>query len=519
MIPVPQGEARGEAFFRALVESTSDVIATLDAAGRVGYVTPSAERVLGYAPDALRGLHARRLLHPAEARATLRALREALRWRGGTEGVEVRTRHADGSWRVLEVAARHLPGSPVRGTVVTCRDVTERRVAEEALGRSESMLLHTQKVGEVGRLAGGVAHDFNNVLTAVKGITQLLLLEVPKDTRMRRDLQEIDRAADRAAALTRQLLALSRPEARRPRELDLNALVSGMEGMLRRLVPEDVELVTLPAPLPCPALADPGEVEQVLLNLVVNARDAMPGGGRLTVETALDDALPGGAVSLRVSDTGTGMDRATVERIWEPFFTTKDAGRGTGLGLATVRGIVERSGGAVRVESEPGRGTVFHVALPRAVPEAAAPEEPAPAEARPAGGSETVLLVEDDEAVRTLVQLILERQGYTVLPAADGSQALRAVLRSGGPVHLLVTDVVMPGMNGRELAEQLAAHVPGVRVVYMSGYSEREMERYGIRGPDAVRVRKPFSPAQLARAVRDALDREVPSPDPEPTHP
>ncbi|HEX7240583.1 MAG TPA: ATP-binding protein, partial [Longimicrobiaceae bacterium] len=245
----------------------------------------------------------------------------------------------------------------------------------------------------------------------------------------------------------------------------------------------------------------------------------MPGGGRLTVETALDDALPGGAVSLRVSDTGTGMDRATVERIWEPFFTTKDAGRGTGLGLATVRGIVERSGGAVRVESEPGRGTVFHVTLPRAVPEAAAPEEPAPAEARPAGGSETVLLVEDDEAVRTLVQLILERQGYTVLPAADGSQALRAVLRSGGPVHLLVTDVVMPGMNGRELAEQLAAHAPGVRVVYMSGYSEREMERYGIRGPNAVRVRKPFSPAQLARAVRDALDREVPSPEPEPTHP
>ncbi|MET0400123.1 MAG: ATP-binding protein [Longimicrobiaceae bacterium] len=493
-------------YFRALVESTTDVLLVVDGGGTVSYVTPSVIATLGYPPERLLGSRVHALLHPDERRRAARGFRDALRWRGGAERVELRARHADGSWRVLEVTGRNLLGSPVGGVVLTCRDVTERRVAEEALWQSETMLFHSQKLGEVGRLTGGVAHDFNNVLTAIKGLAQLAMMDVPAGEPLRDELREIDRAADRAAGLTRQLLAFSRREARQPREVDLHALVAGMAAMLRRLIPEDVELALAPDAAPALAWADPGEVEQVLLNLAVNARDAMPHGGRLVVATARGED---GRVALRVRDAGAGIPPELRARIFEPFFTTKDAGHGTGLGLATVAAIARRSGGSVEVESEPGRGTVFSVLLPGV--DAPAPAPAGGGEEAPPRGSETVLVVEDDEAVRSLSRLVLERCGYTVLAAANGGQAIRAAAQHPGPLHLVLTDVVMPGMGGGELAAELARRLPGLRVVYMTGYLDDELERHGIAPSPAV-VRKPFSPGRLARAVRGALDAPPSSP-------
>jgi len=496
-------------YFRALVESTTDVLLVVDGGGVVSYVTPSVVPTLGYPPERLLGSRVHALLHPEERRRAARGFRDALRWRGGAERVELRARHADGSWRVLEVTGRNLLGSPVGGVVLTCRDVTERRVAEEALWQSETMLFHSQKLGEVGRLTGGVAHDFNNVLTAIKGLAQLAMLDVPAGEPLRDELREIDRAADRAAGLTRQLLAFSRREARQPREVDLHALVAGMAAMLRRLIPEDVELALAPGSAPALAWADPGEVEQVLLNLAVNARDAMPHGGRLVVETAREEGGTGARAALRVRDTGAGIPPELRARIFEPFFTTKEAGHGTGLGLATVAAIARRSGGSVEVESEPGRGTVFSVLLPCV--DAPAPAPGGSGEEAPPRGSETVLVVEDDEAVRRLARMVLERCGYTVLAAANGGQAIRAVAQHTGPLHLVLTDVVMPGMGGGELAAELLRRLPGLCVVYMTGYLDDELERHGIApSPDV--VRKPFSPARLARAVRGALDAAPSSP-------
>ncbi len=500
---------RSARYFRALVESTSDVILVVDGRGTVSYATPSVLPTLGYPPERLVGSRVHALVHPDERRSAGRGFRDALRWRGGAERVELRARHADGSWRVLEVTGRNLLGSPVGGVVLTGRDVTERRVAEEALWHSETMLLHSQKLGEVGRLTGGVAHDFNNVLTAIKGLAQLALLDVPAGDPLRDELREIDRAADRAAGLTRQLLAFSRRETRRPREVDLDALVAGMAAMLRRLIPEDVELALAPGSAPAQAWADPGEVEQVLLNLAVNARDAMPHGGRLTVETARERGPSGPRVALRVRDTGAGIPPELRARIFEPFFTTKEAGCGTGLGLATVMGIARRSGGSVEVESEPGRGTVFSLLLPCVDAPAHAAgggdEEPPPR------GGETVLLVEDDETVRRLAQMVLERCGYSVLAAANGGQAIRAAAQRTDPIHLLLSDVVMPAMGGAELAGELARMLPGLRVVYMTGYLDEELARHGVAPSPAV-VRKPFSPGRLARAVREALDAPALSP-------
>jgi two-component system cell cycle sensor histidine kinase/response regulator CckA len=506
-----EGAGWSAAYFRALVETTSDVIAVVDGPGTLTYVTPSVRDTLGYEPEQLVGSRVHPLLHPEARRGTVRGMRDALRWRGSAERVELRARHADGSWRVLEVTGRDLTGSAVGGVVLTCRDVTERRVAEEALWESETRLLHSQKVGAVGRLAGGVAHDFNNVLTAIKGLTQLVLLDVPAGDPMADELREIDRATDRAAALTRQLLSFTRREARRPRQVDLNAVVAGMAGMLRRLIRENVELVLAPAAAPLAVWADPGELEQVLLNLVVNARDAMPAGGRLLVETAHLPGPDGGRALLRVRDSGVGIPPEVRARIWEPFFTTKEAGKGTGLGLATVAGIVRRSGGTIEVESEPGSGTSFGILLPCLEPAAAS--EPASEEAAPAAGRETVLVVDDDDGVRRLTRMVLERYGYTVIAAAGGGQALRAAARHEGPLHLLVTDVVMPGIGGPELAEELASSFPELRVLYISGYPDEDLSEQRI--PAGRMVRKPFSPQRLALAVREALDAPAAEPHPE----
>ncbi|HTU23282.1 MAG TPA: HDOD domain-containing protein [Gemmataceae bacterium] len=393
--------------------------------------------------------------------------------------------------------------------------------SEEALRRSEEQLRQAQKMEAIGQLAGGVAHDFNNLLTIISGYSDLLLngLLGPQDA-AREAVLEIRKAAERAATLTRQLLAFSRRQVLTPQVLVLNSVVQDMDKMLRRLICEDIQLTSHLADNLDPVKADPGQIEQVLLNLAVNARDAMPQGGRLTIETAnvvLDETYtrshpglrPGPFVMLAVTDTGCGMDAATQARIFEPFFTTKGPGKGTGLGLATVYGIVKQSGGSIYVYSEVGHGTSFKVYLPRTDETLAPPVRPAestPLSSR-AGGQETLLIVEDDDSVRALTRTVLRGQSYHVVEAVDADEALRWVEEHTQPIHLLVTDVVMPGMSGRALAERLTALRPELKVLYVSGYTDDAVVRHGLLEAEIAFLQKPFTPASLARKVRELLDQ------------
>ena len=505
-----------ERHFRSLIENAHDIITVLEGDGDVRFVSPSVERTLGYDRRALNGVYLFELVHPDDVPAVLEVFDRAIRGPGEPQWLEFRLRHADGSFRTLEAIGTSLLHDPaVAGIVVNSRDVTERRHAEEALRVSQQQLLQAQKMDAVGRLAGGVAHDFNNLLTAIRGNAELLLFDIPAGDPRRDDVEEIRKAADRAAALTRQLLAFSRRQVLQPRVLALNGVVQEMERMLRRLIGEDVELVTRLAPALAQVRADPGQIEQVVLNLAVNARDAMPGGGKMIVETAdveLDEELkrthpyvvPGRYVMLCVSDTGQGMDPDTRERAFEPFFTTKPAGRGTGLGLSTVYGIVKQSGGFIWIDSELGRGTRVRIYLPPVgAPAAASPA--AAASSLPARGEGTVLLAEDEVTVRRLAVRVLRRGGFTVLEAADGEEALSVARDYDGPLHVLVTDLVMPRMGGRDLAARLRAVRPEVPVVYVSGYAEEAVQRDGVLDPGARFLPKPFTAEQLLDAVHAAL--------------
>jgi PAS domain S-box-containing protein len=395
------------------------------------------------------------------------------------------------------------------GVIGVATDVTERR-------RLEDQLRQAQRMEAIGRLAGGVAHDFNNLLASVLGHGELMLSRLEPGHPMRRSAEEIQKAASRGALLTRQLLAFGRREAPALRVLDLNDVVSGMEPMLRRLIGEDVQLETVPAAPPAAVRADRGQLEQVIMNLAVNARDAMPQGGRLTVEVShvtLDEAYaqrharvqPGPHVVLSVADTGHGMDAETLAHVFEPFFTTKERGKGTGLGLATVYGIVEQCEGHIRVQSEPGAGATFHVYLPRADEGALALDPPMPAEPI-RRGTETVLLVEDEDAVRATAREALESTGYTVIEARDGVEALQVAAAYPRPIHLLVSDVVMPRMGGGELARRLAAARPGVRVLFVSGHADDARIQHGVAEPGGALIQKPFALADFARTVRETLD-------------
>jgi signal transduction histidine kinase len=401
--------------------------------------------------------------------------------------------------RLAPTVTRALEGVAVR---------RERRQLQE-------QLFHAQKMEAIGRLAGGVAHDFNNVLTAILGSAELLLLDTPSDAAGREEVGIIHDAATRAQHLIRQLLAFSSRQVLQPAVVDLNALVRDVAKMLRRLIGEDVALAIEPAPDLGAVRVDPGQIEQVLVNLVVNARDAMLDGGRLAITTSNVDApagepgdLPEGRyVRLEVSDTGVGMTPETLGRVFEPFFTTKPHGKGTGLGLAMVYGIVRQSGGRIAVESAPGAGTKFRIYLPRV--DAAvdvAPQAPPVAAPPKATRAETVLVAEDEHMVRVLVRKVLEQAGYTVLLAASGAEALHLAEQYDGTIHLLVSDVVMPGMNGRELMRRLVRRRPDVKVLYLSGYSEEAVERHGVLDPGTAFMQKPFTPAALARRVRELLD-------------
>jgi two-component system cell cycle sensor histidine kinase/response regulator CckA len=432
--------------------------------------------------------------------------------RGETlQDLEIQGRRQDGTliWVSVNVRPVKDAGGRTLHYEWSLADITERR-------QLESQLRQAQKMEAVGQLAGGVAHDFNNLLTVIGGRCYLMLGKLGPDDALRREVELVRGAAERAARLTHQLLAFSRKQVLEPRVLDLNETVTGIEPLLRRLIGEDIEISVACGAELGRVKADAGQVEQVILNLAVNARDAMPQGGRLVLETAnvtvderaarrVPDLAPGCYVVLSVTDSGHGMDAATRAQIFEPFFTTKEVGKGTGLGLATVYGIVKQSGGFIEVESEPGRGASFKVYLPR-VEEAVAVPEPAKAPGT-LRGSETVLLVEDDESLRTFAREILTVQGYVVLEATSPADALRIQETHPGRIHLLLTDVVMPEMNGRQLAERLKIARPDMVVLFMSGYTGAAL---GDRGEVAEftghLLPKPFTPDGLSRRVRDVLD-------------
>jgi len=427
---------------------------------------------------------------------------------GLVEADESRHRKRDGSIIDVEITRHTLTFAGRPAALAMALDITKRKSLE-------SQLLQAQKMEAVGRLAGGIAHDFNNLLTVIFASSDLMLKYLNADDPHRPDVEEIRKAADRAAALTRQLLAFSRQQLLVPQVLDLNALVANLERMLQRVIGEDVEFRTALAPALGAVRADPGELERVIMNLVVNARDAMPQGGMLTIETA-DAELggvdaqehlpvqPGWYVMLAVSDTGVGMDAAIKAHVFEPFFTTKEKGKGTGLGLSTVYGIVKQSGGYIWVYSEPGCGTTFKIYLPRVEAEAEplAPRSEPPVSLR---GSETVLLVEDEDAVRNLTRKVLEAHGYAVLPAAGGQEALRLASEYDGPIHLLLTDVVMPNMSGRDLARRLASVREETKILYVSGYTDDTIVHHGVLEPGIAFLQKPFTPEALVRKLREVL--------------
>lgn len=501
----------------AAIEHTGEGVIITDADGTILYVNPAFEKTTGYTRDAAIGQNPRLLKSgqqdPAFYREMWSTLLAGETWRGRWVN-----RRRDGELYTQDsvITPIRSGGGRITHMVAVFRDVSDSL-------RLEEQFRHAQKMEAIGRLAGGVAHDFNNLLTAIKGHAQFALHALDGADHAREDVEAIASEADRAHTLTRQLLAFSRQQVSEPRVLDVGDLLRGAERMLRRLIGENIELVISLGSKPGRILADPNQMEQVLVNLAINARDAMPEVGTLTLEARVIDAADhpargggdvddnGGFVRLRVSDTGTGIDSRIIDRNFDPFFTTKPAGKGTGLGLSTVYGIVKQAGGHVFVESGPGAGSTFEIVLPHAAGEVAAPvplDEPR----REPTGDETLLVVEDDTRVRSLVRRALQLAGFRVIEAADGDQAIAAFQQENGAIDLLLTDVVMPRMGGRQLAARLRTTRPDLKVLFMSGYAENEMARHGILQPGADFIEKPFEPRELQRRVRQVLDRPARSP-------
>jgi two-component system cell cycle sensor histidine kinase/response regulator CckA len=509
---------RSEARSRSLISCAAFGICRCALGGRFLDVNPALISMLGYeSVDELLKLDARRqvFVNPQE----LDRLAEDYRRTGSLNGVEVQWRRKDDRVIVVRLSghASTSTDEPEEVLELIAEDITDRRQLEEQLRQA-------QKMDAVGRLAGGVAHDFNNLLMVINGYTEVLLEQLDKSSDAHRKIQSIQQAADRAATLTRQLLAFSRKQLLELKVVDVNTVIGDMERLLRPLIGENIELITRLSPDTGHTRADAGQLEQVIMNLVVNAKDAMPDGGKLTVQSS--DATvrqnlrehrliqPGRYAVISVSDTGLGMDKETQSRIFEPFFTTKEKGKGTGLGLSTVYGIVKQSNGYVFVQSEIGAGTTFYVYLPR-VEESAEEFSPVKVPQNETGGCETVLLVEDEESVRELVRVTLASRGYNVLEAENGECGLRAAEGFAGNIDILITDVVMPGIGGRELAKKLLQLRPGISVLYLSGYTEDAVITQGTLGPSNAFLQKPFTLQNLAKKVREVL-RARSSPPPAP---
>jgi two-component system cell cycle sensor histidine kinase/response regulator CckA len=504
--------------FRLIGESAADMIAVVDMNGRRLYNSPSYQRVLGYSPEELEETTSFEQIHPDDRPLVTKAAQEARRTGSGRK-LEYRFRHKDGTWRILESMAsviRNAAGEPAKMIIVN-RDITERRQAEKEL--REMQLRQTQKMEALGRLSGGIAHDFNNLLGVIIGYAEVL--EVPNDEEEMRlkGVREIKKAGERAASLTRQLLAFSRQQVLEPKVLDLNAVVADIEKMLRRVIGEDIELITTLDTSLGQVMADQGQIEQVIMNLAANARDAMPSGGKLTIETSnvkfdnsevlqAPEIRPGNYALLSVSDSGVGMDAETQAHIFEPFFTTKERGRGTGLGLATVYGVVKQSNGYIWVHSEPAVGTHFKIYLPLVQGEVqgASPEASQPQLAQQ---GETILLVEDEESLRSVTRDLLVQIGYHVIEANSGAQALDVARQHHGAIHLLLSDVVMPGMNGPALARNLAESHPESKVLYMSGYTDHTIDVHGVLESGVLLLEKPYTRGTLIHKVRAALNSQT----------
>jgi len=486
---------RREEHYRSLIENSLDLVSILNLDGTIRYASPSHQRILGHPLEDLVGRNAFSFIHPDDLAAT----RAALTRSNASASLECRFRHKDQSWRVLESFGRnlsHLPG--VCGLVINSRDITDRK-------RLEEHLHHSQRLEAVGRLAGGVAHDFNNLLMVINGYSQMLLESMLPGDPARDDMQQVVKAAQRATDLTHQLLAFSRRQAARPMLINLGLLVQDMDRMLRRVLGESIQLITDFAPALRTVRADPGQLEQVILNIAVNARDAMPNGGKLTIETAnltVTDEFQrqhqapaaGHYTMLSLADTGVGMDARVLARVFEPFFTTKE--QGTGLGLSTSYGIVKQSGGEIWADSKPGYGTTFRIYLP--VVEQAADDLNVPRESPVLRGTETILLVEDEDGVRRVVETMLKRHGYQVLSSPSPADAVGLAERRDGAIHLLITDVAMPGMSGKKMAECILNQRPRMKVLYVSGYGESI-------DSGAAFLQKPFTTDELALKIREVL--------------
>jgi two-component system, cell cycle sensor histidine kinase and response regulator CckA len=495
--------------YRQIIETTNEGVWLLDSELKTTFVNRRVTDLLGFGEEGMLGKPILDFAYD-ECRAALGAAlgrREV----GATGQVEVRLKRNDGTdvWGLLDSKPLFDAEGQFRGALTMMMDVTARK-------RLEDQLRQTQKMEAIGSLAGGVAHDFNNLLSVVLSYTTLTIEKLDANDPMRADLEEVKKAGDRAAELTRQLLAFSRRQVLELRILDLNQVLTGLEKMLRRLLSEDVELALTVAEKLGKVRADPTQIEQIVLNLVVNARDAMPRGGKITIETSNVDldasyaashlgVVPGPYVMMAVSDTGVGMDAETATRIFEPFFTTKEIGKGTGLGLSTVFGIVQQSQGHIWVQSEPDRGTTFRVYLPRTRGESQ--NVSTSAVAVPLAGTETILLAEDEESVRAVVRTILRANGYNVLDAQNGGEAFLICEQYTDRIHLLITDVIMPRMGGRELAHRLLQLQPTMKVLYISGYPASLVGPHGVFEPGTTYLQKPITPDNLLRKVREVLDR------------
>jgi PAS domain S-box-containing protein len=507
-----EGLQRSESNFRSLVTNAPYGICRCDSRGHLVDANPALVTSLGY--QSASELIGRNLSTLYADGQQWFVLADQLRTQEHFEGLTAEWTRKDGSITAVRLSGRVITDEHKNVTFeIFTEDVTERRALEQQLRQA-------QKMEAIGRLAGGIAHDFNNLLMVISGYSEFLLDRLGPDQALRGPAKEISSAAERATSLTRQLLAFSRKQMLTPKVIDLNAVVTENLKMLTRLIGEDIDLVMIPGTELGPVKADPGQIEQVVLNLAVNARDAMPHGGRLTIETSnvtLDESYarlhapvqPGDYTMLVITDTGVGMDTETQSRIFEPFFTTKGT-KGTGLGLSTVYGIVKQSGGYIWVYSEQGKGTSFKVYLPHVTPEEVAVEQPAaPAPAPAEINRETILVVEDEVNLRRLTRQFLENQGYTVLEAADGAAAVQICVAHQGIIHLLLTDVIMPGMNGRELAHRVSEIRPNMKVLYMSGYTENAIGHNGTLDAGITLLQKPFTLHALKAKVREVLDQKT----------
>ena len=508
-----------EEMLRFLVKNTSDSLVIISADGRQSYVSPGAEKLSGFPISELKGRTIDTLIHPDDIEAIMAAEKEAVEHPEKTFTVQYRHIHKDKKWVFVEAVAQSFLDDPaINGIIASVRDISERKQAEEETKKLHEQLAQAQKIESVGRLAGGVAHDFNNMLGVILGYSEMALEQIKDDHSLRSALLGIQEAAQRSADLTSQLLAFARKQTVSPKVLDLNITVESMLNMLKRLIGEDIRLTWLPGKNLGSIRMDPSQLDQILANLCVNARDAIDDTGEVTIETDNEfvdktycathpESISGEYVLLAISDDGCGMDRETLSHLFEPFFTTKKTGDGTGLGLATSYGIVKQNNGFIDVYSESGHGTTIKIYLPRYAAKMRSSSDTSVAE-QSVPGHETILLVEDEPMILEVTTLMLRRAGYHILSAATPGEAIRLAHENAGKIDLLMTDVIMPEMNGRDLAKKLSAFCSNLKMLFMSGYTANVIAHHGVLDEGVNFIQKPFIKQSVVTKIREVLDQK-----------